>query len=276
MTFPVLPSLSRRERLLAGFLLLLWVLAAAAPALPMPAALAVGFADGRGWHGLPNALDVLSNLPFALLGLAGLWRLHRADRCAHPEHGADEHAGNALDCAWLFFAGLLVTAAGSAFFHLQPDVHRLAADRAGMAVAFAGLVGLAVCERVSPRAGWATAWCTLAGGLLAAAVAAETGNVLPWALVQFGGMALVLAMALAPRVRGALGLNLGTVIACYAVAKLLEVGDHAIYEATAHLVSGHTLKHLVAALAALPVLAMVRAAGRGGLRHNPAPAAATA
>ena len=276
MTFPAFPSLSRRERLLAGFLLLLWVLAAAAPALPMPAALAVGFADGRGWHGLPNALDVLSNLPFALLGLAGLWRLHRADRWAHPEPGADEHAGNALDCAWLFFAGLLVTAAGSAFFLLQPDVHRLAADRAGMAVAFAGLVGLAACERVSPRAGWATAWCTLAGGLLAAAVAAETGNVLPWALVQFGGMALVLAMALVPRVRGALGLNLGAVIACYAVAKLLEVGDHAIYEATGHLVSGHTLKHLVAALAALPVLAMVRAAGHGGLRHNPAPAAATA
>lgn len=276
MTFPASLSLSRREGLLAGFVTLLWVLALASPALPMPSLLAPDFADGRGWHGLPNALDVLSNLPFAGLGLAGLWRLHRLDHGIRVEPGMDERASDSLDCAWLFFAGLLLTAAGSAFFHLHPDAHRLAADRAGMVVAFAGLIGLAACERVSPRAGWAAAWCALAGGLLAAACASETGNVLPWALVQFGGMALVLVLAFTPRVSGALRMNLGAVIACYALAKLLELGDHAIYEATSHLVSGHTLKHLAAALAALPVLAMVRGVGRKGVRHNPAPAAATA
>ena len=254
---------SPRERVLGSVFALLLLLALVAPALPTPAMALGTFADGRHWHGMANAMDVLSNAPFALLGLWGLWQLRRLD----GPH--DRVPGNTLDCAWLFFVGLLATALGSSFYHLEPDVLRLAADRAGMAVAFAGLIGLAVCERVSQRAGWVAAWATLAGGLLAAAVHAETGNVLPWALVQFGGMGLVLWLAALRPVPGALGLRLGWVMGCYALAKLLEMGDHAIYELSLQMLSGHTLKHLVAAGAAWPVLQMLVRAGRP-LRHNSA------
>ena len=62
----------------------------------------------------------------------------------------------------------------------------------------------------------------------------------------------------------------------YAAAKMLEAGDAWVFEATGHLVSGHTLKHGVAALAALPVLAALQQVGARGLRHNPGAAAATA
>jgi hypothetical protein len=58
------------------------------------------------------------------------------------------------------------------------------------------------------------------------------------------------------------------VILAYAAAKLLEMNDHAIFDLTGQLVSGHTLKHLVATLAALPVLASVRALRKSG--QNPA------
>jgi hypothetical protein len=258
----VLPSLSHRER---GLLILFALLSAAGivgPALPTPELAAAAYADKRAWHVLPNAMDVLSNLPFAAIGIWGLLRLRRIDR-AHKDL-QDVQAGNALDCAWMFFAGLILTAAGSAFHHLQPDGLRLAADRAGMAVAFAGILGVAVCDRVSARAGWPAAWFTLAGGLLAVGVHHETGNVLPWALVQYGGMALILALALAKPVSGAIGVRLGRVIFLYGLAKLFELSDHAIYEATQQLVSGHTLKHLTAALAALPVL---HALGRQTLRR---------
>lgn len=255
---------SGRERVLAGVFALLALIALVAPALPTPALALAAFADGRHWHGVDNAMDVLSNLPFAWLGLWGLWQLRGLDGTDGAE---DRVPGNSLDCTWLFFVGLLATAIGSSFYHLAPDTLRLAADRAGMAVAFAGLIGLAVCERVSQRAGWVTAWATLAGGLLAAAVHAETGNVLPWALVQFGGMGLVLWLAALRPVPGALGLRLGGVIGCYALAKVLEMGDHAIYALSHEMVSGHTLKHLVAAGAAWPVLQML-ARARGPLRHN--------
>ncbi|MEJ1130390.1 hypothetical protein V9L20_22660 [Variovorax sp. CCNWLW225] len=283
-----LPTLSRRERGLLFTFALLALVALFGPALPAAdVAIASVFADNRAWHGLPNAMDVLSNLPFLLIGCWGLYRLNRIDR-AHQQAlaqfplapPASDPPDNTLDCAWLFFAGLIATAAGSAFYHLLPDAPRLAADRAGMAVAFAGLIGIAVCERVSQRAGWPAAWFVLTTGLLAAEVVQETGNVLPWALVQFGGMALVLTLALATPMRGAVGLKLGWVIFFYVVAKAFELADHQIYEASGHLISGHSLKHLVAALAGLPVLAALRKLDMGWratlLRHNPDAAVVTA
>lgn len=279
----MLPSLSRRERGLLSLFALLTLAAFAGPALTTAELPASTLADNHAWHGLPNAMDVLSNLPFAAIGLWGLHWLQWIDR-AHG-HALDavplpasmtQPPVNALDCAWMFFAGLVLTAAGSAFYHLQPDDLRLAADRAGMAVAFAGLVGFAVCERVSVRAGWPAAWFTLAGGVLAVGVHQQTGNVLPWALVQFGGMALVLTLALAKPMQGAVGLKLGWVICFYGLAKLFELSDQAIFEATHHLVSGHSLKHLTAALAGVPVLHALQAVGRQTLRHNSGAAAVTA
>jgi len=278
-----LPSTTVRERRLLAFFALLLAAAVFGPAVPAPDFGGAPFADTQTWHGLPNAMDVLSNLPFVVIGVWGLRWLRWFDR-AHQDaleaaalpQAVPQLPVNALDCAWIFFAGLLLSAAGSAFYHLQPDSVRLAADRAGMAVAFAGLVGFAVCERVSSRAGWPAAWFTLGGGLLAAAVSHESGNVAPWALVQFGGMALVLVLALTRPARGAIGLKLGWVIFFYALAKLFELSDGAIFQATHHFVSGHSLKHVTAALAALPVLHALQATGREALRHNPDAAAVTA
>ncbi|MBO9514614.1 MAG: hypothetical protein J7549_10905 [Variovorax sp.] len=278
-----LSSLSNRERCVLSLFALLLLIAVAGPAVPVSGLAGAPFADAHPWGVLPNAMDVLSNLPFAAIGLWGLRWLRWLDRAHEAVLDAAPHARagvtlpvNALDCAWMFFAGLILTAVGSAFYHLQPDSVRLAADRAGMAVAFAGLVGMAICERVSARAGWPAAWFTLAGGLLAAAVCHQSGNALPWALVQFGGMALVLLLAFAKPVSGAIGLKLGWVIFFYALAKLFELADHAIFDATHHLVSGHSLKHLTAALAALPVLHALQAMGRQALRHNPGVVTVTA
>jgi len=283
----LLPSLSRRERGLLFTFALLTLIAVFGPALPAAdVAIASVFADDRAWHGLPNAMDVLSNLPFVLVGFWGLYRLNRIDR-SHQQAlsvfplapPASDPPDNSLDCAWLFFAGRLATAAGSAFYHLVPDAPRLAADRAGMAVAFAGLMGVAVCERVSQRAGWPVAWFVLTAGLLAAEVFQETGNVLPWALVQFGGMALVVTMALSTPMRGGVGLKLGWVIGFYVLAKVFELTDHQIYAFTQHTISGHTLKHITAALAGLPVLwalHKLEMRWQAALRHNPAAAAMAA
>jgi len=284
----LLHALTRRERGLLFFLALLLLAGIVGPVLPAAdVAIALVFADTRGWHGLPNAMDVLSNLPFLFVGCWGLYWLHRIDRAHHEALAgfplappASDPPDNTLDCAWLFFAGLIAAAAGSAFYHLQPDAPRLAADRAGMAVAFAGLIGMAVCERVSQRAGWPAAWFVLTAGLLSAEIVQETGNVLPWALVQFGGMVLVFVLALARPMPGGVGLRLGGVIALYALAKAFELADQQVFAATHEVVSGHTLKHLVASLAGLPVLAALRRLDRGwraaALRHNPGAATVTA
>lgn len=255
--------LTRREAGLVAALALLTLVAVLAPALPAHMGNATRFADTRAWGAIPNALDVLTNLPFALIGAMGLHALSRLERVheASWPRAAKSLPLNTLDCAWLFFAGLIATAAASTFFHLQPDVLRLAADRAGMAIACAGIVGVAVCERVSPRAGWPAAWFALAAGLLSVAIYHESGNVTPWAVVQFGSMALLLGLAMSrgrPHGPPTLGLNLGAVVAIYAIAKLFELADAQLFDATGGWVAGHAVKHVIAAASALPVWLAVR------------------
>jgi hypothetical protein len=71
-------------------------------------------------------------------------------------------------------------------------------------------------------------------------------------------MAGVLACAFMRPLPHALPVRWLPVLAAYGVAKVFEANDHAIFELTGHILSGHTLKHLVAALAALPVIASMQ------------------
>ena len=245
-------------RLETSLLLALAVAALAAclgPAVAQPAHYH-DFADQRVWWGLPHAMDVLSNLPFALGGVWGLASLH----CQAP--------GTQRSLAALFFAGLLMAAVCSCIYHWQPDDTRLALDRLGMVAAFAGLFGLAAADRISARAGYLTAGAVLLWGPVSVYAWAASGNLLPWAVLQGSGMLLVLWLAACKPVPGAWGIRLGAVIAVYALAKLLELGDHSVFAWTDGLVSGHSLKHALAALAAWPVLA---AMARPGTVHNGAP-----
>ena len=250
------PLVWRRECTLLWAALLMVLLALAGPALMQPAHFH-DFADQRAWFLVPHAMDVLSNLPFAAWGVAGLWVLARAVRL------------RAIDSvsAWLaalFFAGLMATAGVSAFYHWQPDDFGLVWDRAGMVLAFAGLLGLAAVQGVSPRAGIALAAAVLVLGLAAVQVWAASGNLLPWVVMQLGGMGLIVGWARLRPVQPAPGLNIRwmLVIAFYALAKVLELGDHQVFELTGQLISGHSLKHVVASCAAWPLVLAVMDAVR--------------
>lgn len=250
------PRLSRRESGLLLATLLMALLALAGPTLPQAAAYH-DFADHRAWGALPHAMDVLSNLPFAAWGVAGLWALAGALR---RRVIASASAG----LAGLFFGGLLVTAGVSALYHWQPDDAGLFLDRAGMVLAFAGLLGLAALQGAGRRAGLGLAAAVLALGPLTVQTWAASGNLLPWAVLQFGGMALIVALASVKPASPAPGLRIewAWIIGLYALAKLLELADHQVFMLTGQLVSGHSLKHVVASCAAWPVLQAMVDAGR--------------
>ncbi|MEO6015938.1 MAG: hypothetical protein ABIP46_01680 [Polaromonas sp.] len=244
----------RRECALAGAMLLMLAVALLGPAVAQPLHYH-DFADQRNWGWLPHAMDVISNLPFVLWGVVGMWALARA-LYARAIDAVEAGLGA------LFFCGLCVTAAVSVAYHLQPGDAGLVWDRSGMVLAFAGLMGLAAMRAVSVRAGIALAAVVLGLGPLSVYVWSLTGNVLPWAVLQFGGMALVVGFAcLRPATAGrALPVRWVLVIAIYALAKLLELGDHAVFEWTGHMVSGHSLQHVIAACAAWPVVTALLAA----------------
>lgn len=222
-----------------------------------------GFADQRGWLGLSCAADVLSNLVFAFMALWGAWAQTRAQPQDTTEAGL-------LRLLW---CGLAATALGSAWYHLQPDDARLVADRLGMALAFAGLLGVWAWGRMSAAQARALALASGTWGVLSLAWWQATGNVLPWLLLQGAGLlALGLGEVAWPRQASALPVRWGWVVVAYAVAKALELGDHAVWAWTSGWVSGHTLKHLVAGLAVVPVcVALWQARGKNRLRLGSLP-----
>jgi hypothetical protein len=253
--------------------LLLWLLALiAGPALLEALGLALNahghahlhahghpFVDARTLLGIPNAMDVLTNIPLALTGLCGLLALRGRTLSATTQQAA-----------WVFFAGLLVTGFGSAWYHWAPDATGLVWDRLGMAITFAGALALAVAERVGQAPARQTLCVLLPLALLSAILPASNGNVLPWAAVQFGGMAMIVWLALQRPAVGAMGIRLGALIGLYALAKALELGDEAVFQASAQTISGHSLKHLTAALAAFAVLGSLWRQPLRGLPPRPA------
>lgn len=216
------------------------------------------FADARAWGALPNAANVLSNLPFLLAGGWALWVLTRRP------HGGPAHA------AWYFFAAALVfTGLGSSAYHWRPTTDMLALDRLPIAWACASLLAGFLAERTSPFWGRPA---VLTGALVFATVSVAawwlgersgintSGDLRLYAAVQFMPMLLVpaaLLLRLPPTHAGAVpGRNWWVVLALYAAAKLAEMAD-AVLMQWPMLLSGHTLKHLLAAAAAAWLLRAV-------------------
>ena len=241
-------------RIAAVVALTVLALAAALLVPAMPQSLAYHrFADQRAWSGVPNFLDVASNAGFLIVGGWGLAvALGRRARFEFTQE------------RWpyvVFFVGVLLTAAGSSYYHLAPDNERLFWDRLPMTIAFMGLISSQLVDRLSIRWGLVLLPPMLLLG--AASVIywrlserAGAGNVMPYGILQGYAMLILLLLTVLTPSRYTRGDDLYWVFAWYVFSKVLEYFDWRIY-AAGHLVSGHTLKHLAAALAAVPVCLML-------------------
>lgn len=207
------------------------------------------FVDKRKLLGVPNFLNVMSNLPFLIVGLFG-WRT----LCTYPHIVSIETA-----MAWrLFFAGVVLTTLGSGYFHWQPDNASLIWDRIPMTIAFMSLVSIVVAEYFSPSVGRKLLLPLLLTGVASVLYWAWTesrgvGDLRPYALVQFIPMLLIPMVILLYRSRSDLGLALWWMIGFYVLAKLFEHFDFNLYQ-YGNVISGHSVKHLIAALAPLSLV----------------------
>jgi len=202
------------------------------------------FADQRAMLGVRNFMDVWSNVGFLLVGLAGVAYLARRTV--------------SLRAAWLtFFVGVAIVTAGSAYYHWDPNDGTLVWDRLPMTIAFMGLLCAILGEYVSERLG---------KGLLVPAVLLGFLSVLYWH--WSGDLRIYVWIQLIPLltvpVLMALFQPLHThqwyllvAVALYAIAKVLEIYDGEVFAWTRQSVSGHTLKHLLAAASCLAVLVML-------------------
>ena len=244
---------SKAPLLLIAVALAVAIIALLLPPIPQPLAYH-NFADQRSWLGIPNFGDVVSNLPFALVGLAGLAFLlgPAARNFSDPRE------------RWLYlfmFASLTLTAFGSAYYHLAPGNARLVWDRIPIMMVFMTLLAAVVAERVGVGAGLTLFPVFEIVGIASVVVwrAGELqghGDLRFYAAVQvYAILILLLSLLFPPKyTRGA---DFAVVVGFYVLAKILEECDRQVF-ALGHIVSGHTLKHLAAAAAGYWILRMLQ------------------
>jgi hypothetical protein len=205
------------------------------------------FADQRHIAGIANFFNVLSNLPFAIIGIMGIRLV-----ASHKATGGLVE----LQAMYLtFFIGTLLIGFGSAYYHYQPDNQTLLWDRLPMTIAFMALFSAIVGEYISTRLAWRLFVPLLMLGIASVVYWHVTelnghGDLRVYALVQF------LPILLIPLILWQFDSKLNGdnyiwgIIGIYAVSKLMELFDAGLYGILG-LLSGHSLKHLLAAFGAL-------------------------
>lgn len=207
------------------------------------------FVDQRRFFSIANTLNVISNLPFVIVGVAGLLfvRRHGASVAPHSQG------------AWLvFFVGILLTAFGSGYYHLAPNNETLIWDRLPMTIGFMSFVAIVIGEYLSIRTGNLALLPLLVVGAASVLFWAHTeslgrGDLRFYAVVQFVPMLLIPLILWLYHGRSDLGRYIVWMLGFYLGAKTLEYYDSQVY-AAGELLSGHTLKHVFAAMAPASIL----------------------
>jgi hypothetical protein len=252
--------LSRRTRETLFLLITMFAVAATLAHSPVVQNLGYNhFADNRTFLGIPYFLDVVSNLPYLVIGSAGLIFTFR-ERTPRFKTAFSEASE-----AWhyrVFFLGIALIGLGSAYYHLAPSDNRLVWDRLPMTVTFMSWLAATISERVDGPAGLR---------LLPVFVGVGIYSIVYWHVTELRGsgdlrvyidvqylslLAIPLLGVLFPS-RYTRSKTIFVVFVLYLIAKVFELLDAQIY-ALGGLVSGHTLKHLTAAVGAYLILDMLR------------------
>jgi len=241
------------------------------PPLPQPEAYHA-FAETRTVLGIPHFGDVVSNLAFVLVGVLGLWAMSGARQRSNSRFvdPAEVWPYRAL------FLAIILVGIGSAYYHWEPNHLRLYWDRLAMSAAFMAILAAIFAERVHPRFG---AFALPVLMLLGMAGATH------WIFTEFqgaGDLRLYLLTQLLPIVGGLLlvllyrspythGTDFVVAAGWYLLAIVAQNHDHTIHAFTAGWLSGHTLKHLLAATAIYWIVRMLRRRrirGAGGVSRS--------
>ncbi len=195
------------------------------------------FADKRTILGVNNFFDVASNLPFLITGLLGISYLYR-------------NWGVSSSWSWLIlFVSIFFVALGSSYYHLNPENKTLTWDRLPMSIGFMALFVITLTDYVNNKLEkWLLIPMCLVG-ITSVIYWHITDDLRIYAWVQFVSMALLLIIISVYKPSHLQTKYLIYAFILYTFSKLAEHFDQQIYELIGQIVSGHTLKHLLAATA---------------------------
>ena len=170
------------------------------------------FSDQRTLLNIPHFWNVVSNVPFVLIGLIGLYQISKNAFSGILEDLIIPYK--------IFFLGLILVGLSSGYYHLDPNNNFFP-------LLIIGILSVIYWHHTE----------TL-----------EEGDLRIYAMVQFLPIVLIPIMLM---IYGSVLSGRSwilSIILCYGIAKAAEMYDGRIYEMTGF--SGHSLKHLIAAVGA--------------------------
>jgi len=200
------------------------------------------FADTNEFFGIANFWNVVSNIPFLIVGLMGLAQLKRLNII--PEMGV---------AYWLLFFGVTLVAFGSGYYHLNPNNQTLVWDRLPMTIAFMSLFAVIIAEFVNQQKGSLLLFPLLIVGIASVffwqwTESKGAGDLRFYALVQFLPIIIIPLILLAYRPGFTMISAYWWLLLAYILAKVLEYFDSDIYHVFNQQMSGHAIKHVAAAV----------------------------
>jgi len=212
------------------------------------------FADKREIWGIPHFFDVISNLAFVLVGLLGLYESFGSNTIKMVTENRMGYR--------VFFIGVALVGVGSGYYHLAPSNESLVWDRIPMTIAIMALVSIVISEFVSIRLGAILLIPLLAVGILSVLYwywteTTGNGDLGPYVLVQFLPMIIIPIILVCFNSAYTKTSGYWLLLSAYVIAKLCEHFDREIFNVLG-LVSGHTLKHLAAAVGIYALLVSFR------------------
>jgi hypothetical protein len=205
------------------------------------------FADDRSFLFIPNFLNVISNIPFLFAGLYGIYAL------VYGNPNAFFHIAE-KGTYWILFISVCFVSVGSAYYHLWPNTETLFWDRLPMTVGFMAVMSILFSEKVDKSFGQkALIPCLLTGvssvlwWSFTEAHPTRIGDLRPYIVVQFAPVLLTPFIIMLYPNSYTHTTYMYISVALYVFAKIMEVLDKQIYSFLWNTVSGHTLKHVVAA-----------------------------
>jgi hypothetical protein len=211
------------------------------------------FADQRKFLGIPNFANVVSNLIFIFFGIYALFVIW------FRSVSADELMSSAS--IYIFYLGLIAIGATSAYYHWSPSNDGLLWDRLAMSISFMALFSFILSAHFHQRVGSYLLMPLMVLGVASVVYWYYTeslgqGDLRAYLLVQFLPVILIpFILLLFPSKKYQAG-YIWLVLLIYILAKLAEHYDAQIMHALVE-ISGHSIKHILSALAAMIFLKSV-------------------
>jgi hypothetical protein len=195
------------------------------------------FADQREFLSIPNFLNVITNLPFAILALFGLRQIRNL------KEKKLKHIGLAL------FVSFILVTLGSGYYHLWPKNETLVYDRIPITVILMSFFTFLIYDLIDRQKGYNAFIILNLLGITSVLYwylgeRQGSGDLRWYAMVQFFPVIAIPVILILYKSSFNHYKEVVPVFLFFGLAKLAESFDEEIYHLLNNIISGHSLKHL--------------------------------